>query len=166
MFIGEVSSLGRFENTQRFRPTPCNITRRTVVMYVFSPARSRPPCLTHEIHRNILLFVFPSSPFTTTNLCSLVAEVATALAHLHSANFVHNDVKAENVLVFSDGPGTSPTAKLTDFGLATGEQSIFTVLCALCFCFPDGFARGTRERERKVGREEGRKRGTVYERCT
>ncbi|CAN0227752.1 unnamed protein product, partial [Laminaria digitata] len=47
-----------------------------------------------------------------------VTEACTGAAFMHDLHFVHNDIKAENVLVFDDGPGTARTAKLTDLGLA------------------------------------------------
>jgi serine/threonine protein kinase len=48
----------------------------------------------------------------------LFAQVVDAVAHLHKHGFVHNDIKADNVLLSADG-----TPKLCDFGLAckTGQ---------------------------------------------
>lgn len=47
---------------------------------------------------------------------AVLAQVAQALAALHSRGIVHRDVKPENLLV-SDG-GTVPRVKLADFGIA------------------------------------------------
>ncbi|CAN0495372.1 unnamed protein product, partial [Scytosiphon promiscuus] len=62
---------------------------------------------------------------------SLVAQVCTALELMHENNLVHNDVKAENILVFSGETGSARTAKLTDLGLALGERPVCDV-AGLC----------------------------------
>jgi len=63
-----------------------------------------------------------------------VAEACTGLAFLHDFKFVHNDFKAENILVFDDGPGTARRAKVTDLGLALGERPICASLCCVVCC--------------------------------
>ncbi|CAN0219965.1 unnamed protein product, partial [Laminaria digitata] len=60
----------------------------------------------------------PPSPFIAANLCSLISEAGKGLECMHRHKVVHNDVKAANILVFSGGPGTARTAKVTDLGLA------------------------------------------------
>jgi hypothetical protein len=44
----------------------------------------------------------------------MMRDVAEGVACLHSKNFLHNDIKPDNVLLFSDGH-----MKLSDFGLAS-----------------------------------------------
>lgn len=41
-------------------------------------------------------------------------QIAQGLDHIHSFNYSHNDIKSENVLIFSN----LSEAKITDFGLA------------------------------------------------
>ena len=48
----------------------------------------------------------------------------TGLTHLHDNRYVHNDVKAANILVFSSGPGARETAAIADLGVALGERNI------------------------------------------
>lgn len=54
----------------------------------------------------------------------LLSQIAVAMRGLHARGLVHRDLKAENVLVFDDGP--IPTVKLADFDrtieLAAGEM--------------------------------------------
>jgi serine/threonine protein kinase len=45
----------------------------------------------------------------------IFAQVVDAVAHIHKHGLVHNDIKADNVLLSADG-----TPKLCDFGLACG----------------------------------------------
>ena len=69
----------------------------------------------------------------------LVAEASICPDVLHKHNFVHNDIKAANILVFSGGPGTPSTAKVADLGLATGERSISAMLCCMLLILVLGF---------------------------
>ena len=46
-------------------------------------------------------------------------DIASAMAHLHSANVLHSDLKARNVMLKSaTGPGRGVVAKVCDFGLS------------------------------------------------
>ena len=44
---------------------------------------------------------------------AIFAQIVDAVAHVHSHGFVHNDIKADNILLTKDG-----VPKLSDFGLA------------------------------------------------
>ena len=82
----------------------------------------------HPLHQ-----LFSNSPTTSVVVdslvtpFSLVAEAGTGLDFFHGHNYVHNDVKAANILVFPKEEGkeedhTVGTAKMADFGLALGER--------------------------------------------
>ncbi|KAI5058768.1 hypothetical protein GOP47_0026938 [Adiantum capillus-veneris] len=61
-------------------------------------------------------------PFVEAHARSCLAEIVSAVAHLHSHGILHRDIKPENILLDYDGH-----VKLTDFGLAVdiiGCQSL------------------------------------------
>ena len=53
-----------------------------------------------------------------THALHVLRETAKALAYMHDANYLHLDVKAENVLVDTTHEGQIPVVKLTDFDLS------------------------------------------------
>jgi len=55
-------------------------------------------------------------PLSAATAVALIRPVLTALLYAHSMGYVHRDVKPANILVSTAGP--TPTAVLTDFGLA------------------------------------------------
>ena len=86
------------------------------------PPASRPtPLRTTVMHDNRNTSPSPS-PLNPGNACSLVIEGGTGASCMHDNGYVHNDIKAENILVFSSGPGTKTTGKIADLGLARGER--------------------------------------------
>ncbi|HEV8631814.1 MAG TPA: protein kinase [Thermoanaerobaculia bacterium] len=63
-----------------------------------------------------------SGPLTLAQAAPLVAQIASALDHLHARGIVHRDVKPGNVLVTEDG-----RLKITDFGVARTEDPAHTL---------------------------------------
>ena len=59
-----------------------------------------------------------SKPLSTDEVAHIYSQLRAALAFCHGKGIVHGDVKAENVLIASDG-----TVKLSDFGIARVLQS-------------------------------------------
>jgi serine/threonine protein kinase len=57
--------------------------------------------------------------FQTT--CNLALKVIDALEYIHSTGFVHNDIKAQNILL-GHGKLKENEVYLVDFGLATSYQ--------------------------------------------
>ncbi len=71
---------------------------------------------------------------------AIVAEVAAALAHAHSAGFVHRDVKPANILIDPQG-----RAYLTDFGVAAVEADLLRDVAAagtLAYMAPEQLGEG------------------------
>ena len=53
------------------------------------------------------------------NLIETAADIAKGMLHLHKNNICHNDLKAANVLLKSEGTdGRGVRAKVMDFGLS------------------------------------------------
>lgn len=58
-----------------------------------------------------------AGPLEPRDAGQIAGQIAEGLAHAHSQGIVHRDVKPHNVLLDAEG-----RAKLTDFGIATGEE--------------------------------------------
>ena len=66
----------------------------------------------------------------------LLAQLASALAHMHSIKIVHRDIKSSNVFLLGGGPsgafGASRYALLGDFGVAKALESTRAMACTQC----------------------------------
>src|SRR5512141_1744073 len=65
----------------------------------------------------------------TKRALDVLAQVADALDHIHKRGIIHGDVKAENIMLTAEAPGTSGTrrrriVRLLDFGLARRPDHI------------------------------------------
>ncbi|GAA1918229.1 serine/threonine-protein kinase [Arthrobacter gandavensis] len=58
------------------------------------------------------------APVPASNVAYVGAELAGALAYIHTRGVIHRDVKPANILLPPAIAGTAPRAKLTDFGIA------------------------------------------------
>lgn len=77
-----------------------------------------------------------STPYLTTSaeaglnywaILDTAADVAKAMAHLHSINVLHGDLKARNVMLKSTGADQRGViAKVADFGLAVKMDNMET----------------------------------------
>ena len=59
--------------------------------------------------------------FTEDEARNVITQVLRAVAHMHSHNVVHRDLKLENILLSDDGD--APKVKLIDFGLARFREA-------------------------------------------
>jgi len=58
-----------------------------------------------------------TGPLEARDAGQIAGQIASGLAHAHLNGIVHRDVKPQNILLDAEG-----RAKLTDFGIATGEE--------------------------------------------
>src|SRR5690606_8355249 len=53
----------------------------------------------------------------------IMVQAGRGLAHAHAQGLVHRDFKPDNVLVGSDGVGSTPRVRVLDFGLARAADT-------------------------------------------
>jgi cell division cycle 2-like protein len=71
----------------------------------------------HDLHQLMKRHKGAEPLFSIANVKSLVWQLLTSIAHLHSKDFMHRDIKSSNLLLSSDGK-----LYLADFGLAKEFQ--------------------------------------------
>jgi serine/threonine protein kinase len=65
-----------------------------------------------------------SGPITPRHIAEIGFDTAEALAYVHSKGIIHRDIKPSNILLVDYGVGAPRArAKLSDFGIALGEDS-------------------------------------------
>ncbi|EJD00424.1 kinase-like protein, partial [Fomitiporia mediterranea MF3/22] len=69
------------------------------------------PCLVSDYMENETADRYLCKP--GTNLIHMICDIAKGLSYIHSRDIAHGDIKANNVLVSSDGRG-----RIGDFGLS------------------------------------------------
>mmetsp|Transcript_6709 Transcript_6709/g.17159 ORF Transcript_6709/g.17159 Transcript_6709/m.17159 type:complete len:520 (+) Transcript_6709:73-1632(+) len=60
--------------------------------------------------------------WTDTEVCSIIEQLALALAHVHAAGYVHRDVAPANCFLERAADAQPPRMKLGDFGLAQRRE--------------------------------------------
>jgi tRNA A-37 threonylcarbamoyl transferase component Bud32 len=65
-----------------------------------------------------------AGPLPPAEVAAIGAELASSLRYVHASGVVHRDIKPANILLDAPDDGTStPSAKLTDFGIARLAES-------------------------------------------
>lgn len=70
----------------------------------------------------------PSGYLTLPDVLRIIRDVLQGLEYLHIKNFIHNDIKPENVLIGSDGRGL-----LTDYGIVGVNQGTLQLQSSLFY---------------------------------
>jgi serine/threonine protein kinase len=66
-----------------------------------------------------------AAPLPTSEVATIVTQVARALKHAHDEGFVHRDIKPANVFLTKDEDGRT-VVKLLDFGIARSRTKVAT----------------------------------------
>ena len=77
-----------------------------------------------------------ANPFKLDNL-TILRQASQGLAHLHSLDIVHRDIKPHNVLISMPGKKGEVRAMISDFGLCKKlKVKTFTSCLVACCCVP------------------------------
>jgi serine/threonine protein kinase len=66
-----------------------------------------------------------AAPLPTSEVATIVTQVARALKHAHDEGFVHRDIKPANIFLTKDEDGRT-VVKLLDFGIARSRSKVAT----------------------------------------
>lgn len=83
------------------------------------PARPQIYLVMESIRGGDLKRALADGPLTPVQVAQLGADLADALATVHTAGFLHRDVKPANVLLADRGAESRLRGKLSDFGIST-----------------------------------------------
>lgn len=94
-----------------------------VVVYDLGATADNHPFLSMELldRGSLADRIMAEGPLPWADAVSMIIQVSGALQAAHDAGVLHRDIKPENILV-----GLYGEAKLTDFGLATGDGAVQT----------------------------------------
>eukprot|EP00804_Cyclotella_cryptica_P025319 CCRYP_012420-RF/>CCRYP_012420-RF protein AED:0.45 eAED:0.45 QI:0/0/0/1/0/0/2/0/310 len=92
----------------------------------------------YETPRNIYVLMeycsggdlYARAPYTENAAASLMAQLASAIAHMHKHNVVHRDLKCENIM-FESKEDPMARIKVLDFGLSKKAMSSFCLFLTL-----------------------------------
>ncbi|MBF0454745.1 MAG: serine/threonine protein kinase [Magnetococcales bacterium] len=88
-------------------------------IYEFN-SQSTPPFIAMEyVHGNSLKSWLSQKRFSSQESVGMVTQILAALAHIHQAGMVHQDIKPGNMVLLA-----SQQIKIADFGIARLEKSI------------------------------------------
>jgi tRNA A-37 threonylcarbamoyl transferase component Bud32 len=97
---------------------------------------------------------------------ALMAKVCDAVQAIHAANLIHRDLKPQNILVTWDRstPGSEPTPKLIDFGLARSDNPDAPIAASVVtqMGFVGTMAYASPEQHQKLRADEIGKEADVY----